>query len=144
LKLVFLSTLKWKVINSIVIAQHFHGLQLLKIIHFLLPIEEKNPLASRPLHIFVPNFFCIILLDVVLIYFNISWWSYKLNESQIKIKVFFFPQNDSFYVYEWASKFCHNKTFRHLFNPSKNYFLFFWTSWNSWHINVFYVYINIT
>jgi hypothetical protein len=26
----------------------------------------------------------------------------------------------------------------------KSLHLFFWTSWNSWHINVFYVYINIT
>jgi hypothetical protein len=115
----------------------FPWLATVEIIHFLLPIEEKNPLVLRPLHFFVPNFFCIILLDVILVYFNISWWSYKLSESQIKIKENFVFQNDSFYVYEWALKLCHNKTFRHLFNPSNNYFLFFWTSWNSWQINVF-------
>lgn len=68
----------------------FPWLATIEISHFLLPIEEKNPLVSRPLHFFVPNFFCIILLDVVLIYFNIIWWSYKLNESQIKIKDFIF------------------------------------------------------
>lgn len=73
--------------------------------------RKKNPLVSRPLHFFVPNFFCIILLDVVLIYSNISWWSYKLSEFQIKVKENFVFQNDSFYFYERALKLCRNETF---------------------------------